>query len=128
MIDPTVLSLIESVIESPVKLHLLVMFHENQRLEATASAVADRICRDIWSVSEALAELAEDGVILQGSTAHGDPAYRYGPTAELCPLIVRFMRSYDDPLERDVIQRAIREQADLALFRRSRPYEAAQIA
>ena len=128
MIDPTVLSLIESVIESPVKLHLLVMFHENQRLEATASAVADRICRDIWSVSEALAQLADDGVMMQAATAHGDSVYRYGPTAELRPLLERFMRSYDDPLERDIIQRAIREQADLALFRQARTFETAQVA
>ena len=128
MIDPTVLSLIESAIESPVKLHLLVMFHENQRLEATASAVADRVCRDIWSVSEALAELAADGVLMQAATAHGEPVYRYGPTPELLPVLERLMRSYDDPLERDLIQRAIREQADLALFRRVRLFETAQVA
>lgn len=128
MIDPTVLSLIESVIESPVKLHLLVMFHENQRLEATAAAVADRICRDIWSVSEALAELADDGVMVQAATAHGEPVYRYGPAAALREPIERLMRSYDDPIERDHLQRAIREQADLALFRRVRLYESAQVA
>lgn len=128
MIDPTVRCLIESVIESPVKLHLLVMFHENQRMEATAAAVADRVCRDIWSVSEALAELAEAGVMLQAATAHGDPVYRYAPTAELLPLLNRFMQGYNDPLERDLIQRAIREQADLALFRRSRLSDVAQVA
>jgi hypothetical protein len=128
MIDPTVLSLIESVIQSPVKLQLLVMFHENQRLEATASALADRVCRDIWSISEALAELAVDGVMLQAATAHGEPVYRYAPTPELRTPIERLMCSYDDPLERDLIQRAIREQADLALFRRARAFDSAQVA
>lgn len=128
MIDPTMLRLIESVIQSPVKLQLLVMFHENQRLEATASALADRVCRDIWSISEALAELAADGVMLQAATAHGEPIYRYGPTPELRAPIERLMRSYDDPLERDLIQRAIREQADLALFHRTRAFDSAQVA
>jgi hypothetical protein len=128
MIDPIVLRLIESVIESPVKLHLLVMFHENQRLAATASAVADRICRDIWSVSDALAELADAGVMVQAATAHGEAVYRYGPTPELRQPLERLMRHYDDPMERDLIQRAIREQADLALFRRARTYETPQVA
>jgi hypothetical protein len=128
MIDQTVLRLIETVIDSPVKLHLLVMFHENQRLEATASAVADRICRDIWSVSEALADLADARVMVQAATAHGEAVYRYGPTPELRPSVERLMHCYNDPMERDLIQRAIRDQADLALFRRARSFETAQVA
>ena len=50
MLDPLVQRLLEHAIDTPVKLHLLLLFHENPRLEASSFTIANRVCRDIWSV------------------------------------------------------------------------------
>jgi hypothetical protein len=124
MVDPMVQQLLEQAIDSPVKLHLLLMFYENPRLEATPRAVADRVCRDIWSVTQALFELADDGIMLKAATANGDPVYRYAPNPQLVESIARLISGYDDPLERDQLQRSIREVATYAPYRRANTWEA----
>ncbi|NTU81679.1 MAG: hypothetical protein HGA45_20255 [Chloroflexales bacterium] len=123
MVDPIVQQLLEHAIDTPVKLHLLLIFYENPRMEATPRAIADRVCRDIWSVAQALHELAEDGVMLRAATANGDPVYRYAPTPELVESISRLICGYDDPLERDHLQRSIRDLAVYAPYRRANVWE-----
>lgn len=123
MVDPLVQRLLEDAIDTPVKLHLLLMFHENSRMEATPSAIADRVCRDIWSVSQALIELAEDGVLFQVAASHDDAVYRYEPAPKLVDAIRRLITGYDDPLERDKLQRTIRDLASYAPYRRPSPFE-----
>jgi hypothetical protein len=118
MIDSTVQRLLEEAIDSPVKLQLILMFYENRGMEGTASQFANRIYRDIWSTREALRELAEDG-ILSVSNIAGEPIYHYHPRAELVDPIFRLVHSYNEPLERDKIQRALREVASYAPFRRA---------
>ena len=119
MVDPVVQQLLEQAIDSPVKLHLLLIFYENPRMEATPRAIADRVCRDMWGVAQALHELAEDGIMLRAATANGDPVYRYAPMTELVESISRLISGYDDPLERDMLQRAIRDLATYAPYRRA---------
>lgn len=123
MVDPMVQQFLEQAIDSPVKLQLLLMFAENPRLEATSRAIADRVCRDMWSVSEALHELAEDGVMMRAATAHGDPVYRYGPRSEYLESISRLIHGYNDPLERDLLHRSIRDVAAYAPYRRANIWE-----
>ena len=124
MVDPLVQQLLEHAIDNPVKLHLLLIFYENRRLEATPRAIADRVCRDIWSVTQALHELAEDGILLRAATANGDPVYRYAPMTEHIESISRLICGYDDPLERDKLQRSIRDLAAYAPYRRANVWEA----
>jgi hypothetical protein len=123
MVDPLVQRLLEHAIDTPVKLHLLLMFHENPRMEATAAVIAERACRDIWSVSEALQELADDGVMRRLASTHTEPVYRYGPVDELVDAINRLIRGYDDPLERDKLQRSIRDLAAYAPYKRASAWE-----
>ncbi|HMQ33071.1 MAG TPA: hypothetical protein PKD53_20235 [Chloroflexaceae bacterium] len=124
MIDPMVQSLLEHAIDNPVKLHLLLVFYENPRLEATPRAIAERICRDIWSVAEALQELADDGIMVHAATANGDPVYRYGPGLAHLEAIERLINGYNDPLERDLLHRSLREVAAYAPYRRANVWEA----
>ncbi|NJN16279.1 MAG: hypothetical protein HC822_08390 [Oscillochloris sp.] len=124
MVDPMVQALLEQAIDSPVKLHLLLMFHENQRMEATARAIADRVCRDMWSVSQALHELAADGVMVIAASAHGEPVYRYEPIGTWHLPIARLIRGYDDPLVRNDLQRTIRELEAYAPYRRTSTWQA----
>lgn len=123
MVDPQVQDLLEHAIDTPVKLHLLLLFHENARLEATPTTIANRVCRDIWSVDQALHELAEDGVLHRQATAHGEVLYRYVPRDELLEPIRRLIRGYDDPMERDSLQRSIRDLASYAPYRRTSSWE-----
>jgi hypothetical protein len=118
MIDPSVQRLLEQVIDSPVKLQLLLMFYENPRMEGSSAQIAERIYRDIWSTREALRELAEDG-ILTTSGVVGEMIYRYRPRADCVEPIFRLTQSYNEPLERDQLQRMLREVASYAPYRRA---------
>jgi hypothetical protein len=119
MVDPQVQQLLERAIDSPVKLHLLLLFHENRQLVATPTLIANRVCRDIWSVEQALHELAEDGVLLRSTQVPAEAQFRYHPREELLEPIRRLICGYDDPLERDTLQRSIRDLASYAPYRRS---------
>jgi hypothetical protein len=118
MLDSSIQRLLEQAIDSPTKLQLCLLFHENRLLEGTATQFANRIYRDIWSTSEALREMAEDG-ILNVSGGAAEPVYRYRPRPEYADAIVRLAHSYNEPLERDRIQHALREVASYAPYRRS---------
>lgn len=129
MVDPEVQRLLDQAIDTPVKLHLLLLFYENPRMEATPGAIADRLCRDIWSVSQALQELCEDGILLCTTVGRREPVYRYAPNKELVPVIERLVRGYDDPLERGQLQQYIRTLASYAPYRRSSSlWDSAQVA
>ena len=118
MVDSTIQRLLEKAIDSPIKLQLCLLFDENQRLEGSAVELANRIYRDIWSTREALRELAEDGVLCVRGTA-SEPIYMYRPRTEYVDAIFRLAQSYNEPIERDAIQRALREVASYAKYRRS---------
>jgi hypothetical protein len=117
MIDSSIQRLLEQAIDSPVKLQLCLLFYENRRLEGTAAQFADRIYRDIWSVREALREMAEDGILIATAIA-GESIYRYRPRPEQAEAIFRLAHAYNEPIERDAIQRALREIASYAPYRR----------
>ncbi|PDW04307.1 hypothetical protein [Candidatus Viridilinea mediisalina] len=124
MVDPLVKELLEQAVDTPVKLQLLLMFHENPRMEATPQVIADRVCRDIWSVNQALYELAHDGIMLQAATANGDSVYRYGPTLEFQDAIDRLITGYDDPFTRDALHETLRNLMRHAIvYRPSDPWE-----
>lgn len=118
MVDPLIRRLVEQVINSPVKLQLLLHFVEHRRLEGTATQIAQRIYRDIWSTREALQDMLRDGVLvaLPGS---GEPIYRYRPQPELIESITRLCHYYNEPIERDHLQRLVRETASYTPYRRA---------
>ena len=118
MVDSAIQRLLEQAIDSPIKLQLCLLFYENRRLEGNASQFANRIYRDIWSTREALRELADDG-ILSVTILAGEPIYRYRPRPEYVDAIFRLAQSYNEPIERDTIQRALREIASYAPYRRA---------
>lgn len=115
MADFSVQSLLEQAINSRTKLHILLVFYENTRMEATPSNIVERTCRDMWSVKQALQEMAEDGILVISQSIGGELAYRYMPRTEYIEPIRRLMRSYDDPLERDTVFRSVREISEYAV-------------
>jgi hypothetical protein len=118
MVDLAVQRLLEQAIDSPLKLQLVLMFCEHPRLEATATHVAQRAYRDIWSTREALQELAQDG-ILRNASMDGEPVYQFNPRPEYVETIKRLCRAYNEPMERDDVQRLVREVGSIASFRRT---------
>lgn len=118
MLDSSIQRLLEQAIDSPTKLQLCLLFHENQVLEGTATQFANRIYRDIWSTSEALRQMTEDGILFASGNTN-EPVYRYRPRPEYADAIVRLAQCYNEPLERDRVQRALREVASYAPYRRS---------
>lgn len=118
MIDPTVQRLLEDIIDSPVKLQLVLMFYENKRMQGTTLQIAERIYRDIWSTREALRELSEDGILMTCGML-GEPAYCYQPDPQHTDAIRRLYQAYNEPLERDQLQRLVREVASYAPYRRA---------
>lgn len=112
MIDLEVQILVERAINSQSKLHILLMFYQNPRMEITATALAQRCCRDIWSVKCAMQELAEDGILLISRSLGGEPAYHYAPRAEYFDVIGNLMYCYNDPLKRDELFELIHDISD----------------
>lgn len=127
MIDSHVHQLLEQAIDSPTKLHILLIFHENPQLEASATRMAERSCRDIWSVTQSLHEMAEDG-ILTTCHAKGDMHFRYRPQPERVEAIRSLVRGYDDPLEREVLHHVLRDIASYAPYRRTSGWERQMVA
>lgn len=122
MLEPHVHQLLEQAIDSPTKLHLLLIFHENPQLEASAVRMAERSCRDIWSVTQSLQEMVEDGILIV-SHAKGDMYFRYRPRPERMDAIKSLVVGYDDPLEREVLHRMLRDIASYAPYRRTSAWE-----
>jgi hypothetical protein len=118
MLDSSIQRLLEQAIDSPVKLQLCMLFYENARMEGTSAQLANRIYRDIWTTREALREMAEDGILITSSLA-GEFVYHYRPRQEYVDAIFRLTQSYNEPLERDAIQKALREVASYAPYRRA---------
>ena len=109
-IDPLVQRLLTKAINSPIKLHLVLLFHENPRLKGSARQITQRIFRDIWSTGEALRELAQDGILGVGDNA-GEPVYSYCPRAEHRAPIAHLVERFNDPFARDQIHTRLRELA-----------------
>jgi hypothetical protein len=119
MVDSSIQQLLEKAIDSPIKLQLCLLLYENRQLEGSATQFANRIYRDIWSTREALRQLSEDGILIASASRCGEPIYEYRPQPEYADAIARLAESYNEPLERDKIQRALREIASYAPYRRS---------
>jgi len=109
-LDPLIQRLLVQAINSPLKLHLVLLFHENPRLEGSARQIVQRIFRDIWSTREALRELAHDGILGVSDNA-GEPVYSYRPRAEHHAPIARLVERFNDPFARDQIHARLRELA-----------------
>lgn len=118
MVDLAIQHLLEQAIDSPLKLQLVLMFCDHPRLEATSAQVAERAYRDIWSTREALHELSQDG-ILHNVSMDGEPVYCFHPRPEYVEIIKRLYRAYNEPMERDDLQRLVREVGSVASFRRT---------
>ncbi len=116
MLDPQVTQLLDTAINTSCKLAIILHFLDHRQLRLTASQMAERLGRDIWSVEAALQELADDDIVsLQ------DGLCCYAPSAERRAQLQALRQTYDHPLQRDELQLLVRELEQYAPYRQELP-------
>lgn len=118
VLHPSVETLIDTVVDTPLKLQILQRFHEQPQLVVNARGLADQIFCDLWSADAALCELTADGVLAVACDA-GEPSFQYAPRPDHNGAILRLFTTYDDPLLRDVLHGYLREVSGYAAYRRA---------
>lgn len=110
MLDERVQAVLEEAVNTSTKLAIVLMFAEQPNLIATSSQLQQRVCRDIWSVKQALDELVEAGVlrVCGGS---------YGIMPGIHRALTLLLRAYDEPLGRQEIIRTVADLESYAPFR-----------
>ena len=116
MITPSVHLLLERAIDTPVKLHCVMLFAQRTLTRGTAAQIAVRTSRDIWSTKQALEELAE-AEILTRLPVDGEPVYEYAPKRYLEEALVLLVKAYNDPMQRVEVHDYVRELARYAPYR-----------
>ncbi len=112
MLDSTLRRLLEEVVNSSTKLAIVVLYAGQRRLVAAPADISQRVCRDIWSVQEALQELADDGILMRI-----DGCYHYAPAPKWHDGLARLMTTYDEPLRRQEIMRIVGDLDRYAPYR-----------
>lgn len=112
MINVNVQTLIEECINSRTKLQLLLLFYEHPHMQASPRAIAQRCCRDKWSVSTALNEFADEGILVKGRSVGGEDIFYYAPSVDYCETIPKLVLCYDDPIKREEVFKIISEVSD----------------
>ena len=112
MLDSSLRRLLEEAINTSTKLAIVLLYAGQPRLATTPQQMSQRICRDIWSVEQALQELAEDGIL---QCERGE--YRYRPAARWSEALAQFVTTYDEPLRRQEIVHLVDELDRYAPYR-----------
>lgn len=93
--DPHLLDLIRTRINSFIKWDLVRFFHDNPHTTDTADSIARYTGRDVRIVEPELGQLANDGV-LQVEDLSGLNVYTFTTDKEIRELIASFIRACDD--------------------------------
>ena len=93
--DPRLLDLIQTRINSFIKWDLVRFFHDNPHTTDTADSIARYTGRDVRIVEPELGQLARDGV-LQVEDLSGLNVYTFTADRDTRELISSFIRACDD--------------------------------
>jgi len=96
------------LIDSSLKLQLLLLFYRHPRLYGEAHRLIDWLHESPWAIEEALDALATTGLIAR-SEQQGRTMYRLELNTALWPQLDRLAICYDDPFRRDEIYMLVRE-------------------
>ncbi len=116
MLDPQVTQLLETGINTSCKLAIVLRFIEQTELRATALELAARVCRDRWSVQDALDELVEDGILQRR-----DGVYARVSCPELRAGLRLLQEAHTYPLQRIELQRLLHDLERYAPYRKEFP-------
>lgn len=104
MLDPQIIGLLESAIDTSCKLAVALKFLDHRGLNVTPSEMATRVCRDIWSVEAALNELAADGIL-----SRRGQRLALDSSPEVSARLALLRDTYTHPLLRDELHALLRE-------------------
>ncbi len=93
--DPRLLELIQTRINTFVKWDLVRFFHDNPHTTDTADSIARYTGRDVRTIEPELAQLARDGVLSMEELS-GLHVYTLAPNVEIRQLIDSFITACDD--------------------------------
>jgi hypothetical protein len=96
-----------SLVDSALKLHLLLLFHEQRGLQCGVPRLSVWLGEDPWAMTTALEELAEAGFLARSAGAAGTE-YRLAPPPERCRLLEQLAACFDDPQRRDIVYTLLR--------------------
>ena len=92
--------IVPGLVDSPLKLHLLLLFYRNPRLSSTAGSLSDWLRECPWGIEAAVEALADAGLLAR-VVQRGRLQYRLEPSGEWWTLLECLATCYDDPLRRD---------------------------
>jgi len=90
------------VLDSRLKLHLVLQFLIHSQLATTAAALSERLRENPWAVAEALEELAEQQLLTRAMN-QGKLIYQVGSNLMYRARLDRLAEDFDDPHKRDHI-------------------------
>jgi predicted transcriptional regulator len=93
--DPRLLELIQTRINSFIKWDLVRFFHENPHTTDTADSIARYTGRDVRTVEPELVQLARDGV-LEMEDLSGMRVFTFATDPDVRELITSFIQACDD--------------------------------
>jgi hypothetical protein len=95
------------LLDSRLKLHLLLQFLIHSQLATTAATLSERLRENPWAVAEALTELAEQN-LLMSAMYQGMLIYQLSSDIMYLAGFERLAEDFDDPLKRDQIHALVR--------------------
>jgi hypothetical protein len=95
------------LVDSPLKLQLVLLFYRHPRWCGDAQAVSEWMHESPWQIEEALDGLVSVG-LLNCVEESGRALYHLMPSFEHWALLVQFVHCYDDPLRREDIYTSVR--------------------
>jgi predicted transcriptional regulator len=93
--DPRLLELIQTRVNSFIKWDLVRFFHDNPHTTDTADSIARYTGRDVRTVEPELIQLAQDGV-LDMEDLSGMRVYTLTQTPDVRELVASFIQACDD--------------------------------
>ena len=123
--ETTCISLLTpGLIDAPLKLQLVLLFHNHPHYCGDAWSLSEWLREGPWAIEEALEALAEAGFLGRVETDNRD-RYRLEPSLEHWSTLEQLVVCYEDPLRRDRIYELVRLADRERQFRASMttPYE-----
>src|SRR5262245_5381644 len=102
------------LIDSALKLRLLLLFHQHHRLWGGLRRWSEWLCEGPWAIEEALKSMAEAGFLIKMADQQG-MSYQLDDHTQ--PLVQQLVVCYDDPQRRDDIYTQVREASWERQFR-----------
>ena len=100
--------IVPGLVDSPLKLQLLLLFYRHPRLCGEAHCLNDWLHESPWAIEEALDALAATD-LLDRIERHGRIVYCLVQNTSLWPWLDALVLCYDDPLRRDQVYSLVRE-------------------